>query len=68
MENHDFCAPTPKSLRRLLAKLGEPLLRDLIALRRADALGTGTAEASQVETQIEQYQAWLEEILEAKRR
>ncbi len=67
VEHHDFCAPNPKSLRRLLAKLGEPLLRDLLALRRADALGTGTAEEAQVEAQMEQYLAWLAEILEAER-
>ena len=67
VEHHDFCVTTPKSLRRLLAKLGEPLLRDLFALRRADALGTGTAEEAQVEAQIEQYLAWLKEILEVER-
>ena len=67
VEHHDFFAPTPKSLRRLLAKLGEPLLRDLLTLRRADALGTGVAEESQVEAQIGQQLAWLEEILTAER-
>lgn len=67
VELHDFSAPNLKSLRRLLAKVGEPLLRDLFALRRADALGTGTAEKEQVEAQTEQYLAWLEEILAADR-
>ena len=66
VEHHDFFAPNPKSLRRLLAKLGEPLLRDLLALRRADALGTGVAEKAQVEAQIQQQLAWLEEILAAE--
>lgn len=66
VEYHDFVAPNPKSLRRLLAKLGEPLLRDLLELRRADALGTGTADETQVEAQIQQYMAWLAEILETE--
>ena len=66
VEHHDFFAPTPKSLRRLLAKLGEPLLRDLLDLRRADALGTGVAEKAQVEAQIQQQRVWLDEILAAE--
>lgn len=43
---------TDKRLRRLLADLGEDTLRKLLQLRRADALGTMTADKEQLDTEL----------------
>lgn len=43
---------TDKGLRRHLANYGEEQLRRLLRIRRADALGTGTADAEGLETEL----------------
>ncbi len=43
---------TDKGLRRLLATYGEEQLRRLLLVRRADALGTMTADADALETEL----------------
>ncbi|MBP3412681.1 MAG: HD domain-containing protein [Oscillospiraceae bacterium] len=52
-----------KRARRLLSKYGEPMLRDLISLRRADALATGTADPEELEHSLAQFSELLDRLL-----
>lgn len=59
---------TEKAMRRHLSRLGEEALRDLIALRRADALATGTADRASLEESLGQTEALLNSLLEQEGR
>ncbi|MBR6825987.1 MAG: HD domain-containing protein [Oscillospiraceae bacterium] len=59
---------TPKGMRRLLSRLGEGTLLDLIALRRADALAKGTADRASLEKHLQEAEAMLKQILEEEGR
>ncbi len=65
VREHDlYLQPTTeKALRRVLSRLGEEVLRDLIALRRADALATGTAEEEALNKSLGETEAMLEKLL-----
>lgn len=54
---------TEKGLRRYLSRLGEEALRDLIALRRADALATGTADKEALEAGLKETEGMLDRLL-----
>ena len=70
VEEHDlYLQPTTeKALRRVLSRLGEDVLRDLIALRRADALATGTAEEGSLNESLGETEAMLQKLLEEEGR
>lgn len=53
-----------KSLRRLLGKLGQEQLGQLLALKRADRLGKGNTQAAEVDAQMGGIYSLLEEILQ----
>ena len=53
-----------KTLRRLLGKLGQERLLQLIELKRADRLGKGNVDTAQVDAQINEIRALLQGILE----
>ncbi len=53
-----------KTLRRLLGRLGQERLLQLIELKRADRLGKGNVDAAQVDAQINEIRALLQGILE----
>lgn len=65
VREHDiYLQPTTeKALRRNLSCFGEDILRDLIALRRADALATGTAEEETLSKSLGETEALLENLL-----
>ena len=65
VREHDvYLQPTTeKAMRRLLSRLGEDTIRDLMALRRADALATGTADPKGLEESLSQTKALLETLL-----
>lgn len=65
VREHDvYLQPTTeKALRRLLSRLGEEVIRDLISLRRADALATGTADRAVLEESLHATEALLEKLL-----
>jgi tRNA nucleotidyltransferase (CCA-adding enzyme) len=50
-------------MRRLLSRLGQQAIRDLIRLRRADALATGTADPQALEASLAETEALLERLL-----
>ena len=52
-----------KTLRRLLGRLGQERLQQLIELKRADRLGKGNVIPEEVDRQIAEIRAVLEEIL-----
>ncbi len=50
VEHHDMeLSPEPRRIRRLLNRFGEEILRQLIAVHRADRLGKGTEAAEEIE-------------------
>ena len=53
-----------KTLRRLLGRLGQERLLQLIELKRADRLGKGNVDTAQVDAQINEIRALLQGILE----
>ena len=65
VREHDiYLQPTTeKALRKTLSRLGEEALRDLIALRRADALATGTANREDLDRSLGETEALLEKLL-----
>ncbi len=54
---------TEKRMRRLLSKHGEPLLRELILLRRADVLGKGIGDPVALEATLEEFRQMLDRLL-----
>ena len=54
---------TEKRARRLLSKHGEPLLRELVLLRRGDVLGKGTADLDAMEETLAQFSGLLDKLL-----
>ena len=70
VREHDvYLQPTTeKAMRRLLSRLGEDAIRDLIRLRKADALATGTAIVSRLEESLAASQTLMEKLLEAEGR
>ena len=54
---------TEKRVRRLLSRLGEPVLRKLLRLQRADRLGGRTEAPGQVEDSVREAETLLEEVL-----
>lgn len=65
VREHDvYLQPTTeKALRRLLSRLGEETIRDLITLRKADATATGTADPKALEESLSETEALLENLL-----
>ena len=65
VREHDvYLQPTTeKAMRRLLSRLGEETIRDLIALRRADALATGTADPTTLEESLGATAALLDDLI-----
>ncbi len=65
VREHDlYLQPTTeKAMRRYLSRFGEGLLRDLITLRRADALATGTADPEALEASLAETEALLDRLL-----
>ena len=65
VREHDvYLQPTTeKGMRRLLSRLGQQAIRDLIRLRRADALATGTADPQALEASLAETEALLERLL-----
>lgn len=52
-----------KRLRRLLGQLGQEQLFSLLELKRADRLGKGNVDPTQVESQIEELRSLLRQII-----
>ncbi len=64
VRRHDVpLSAEPKLLKRRLNELGEEALRQLIEVRRADALGQGTNDRNQVETWAEAMREALDALL-----
>ena len=57
---------TKKAMARLLGARGEIFVKKLLALRRCDALGTGTADRTDVTAAEQQALSLLEELLREK--
>ncbi len=64
VRRHDVpLSPTPKLLKRRLNELGEDALRQLIEVRRADALGQGTNDRAEVEAWAEAMRTALDALM-----
>ena len=65
VRHHDiYLQPaTEKGMRRYLSRFGEETIRDLITLRRADALATGTADKEALEASLKETEALLDCLL-----
>lgn len=62
---HDcLFAETERGMRRLLTRLGEPLVRTLLRLRRADRLGKCTEPTEVVEASIHALEARVTHVME----
>ena len=59
---------TEKRMRRLLSRHGEELLRELVILRRADALATGTADPAELEKGLQEFTDLLNRLIEQEGR
>ncbi len=70
VREHDvYLQPTTeKALRRLLSRLGEEAIRDLILLRKADALATGTAKVEALEESLSATCSLLDNLVEQEGR
>ena len=65
VREHDlYLQPTTeKGMRRYLSRFGEETIRDLITLRRADALATGTADAASLDASLKETEDLLDRLL-----
>ena len=65
VREHDlYLQPTTeKGMRRYLSRFGEETIRELITLRRADALATGTADEASLEASLKETEALLDRLL-----
>lgn len=67
VREHGFSLPqgSEKRMRRLLSAFGEETVRQLLALRRADALATGTVRAEEAEAFLQDGLRLLEQTVQA---
>ncbi len=65
VREHDlYLQPTTeKGMRRYLSRFGEETIRDLMTLRRADALATGTADKASLEASLKETEELLDRLL-----
>ncbi len=70
VREHDlYLQPTTeKGMRRYLSRFGEETIRDLMTLRRADALATGTADRASLEASLKETEELLDRLLEQEGR
>ncbi len=63
IHGYPLMGESDRQLRRLMGKIGQPQLRRLLRLRRADRLGKGTEKNEAIEADIMGLERTLEEIL-----